>query len=95
MRIDIWDMGGQERFKNISKNYYKDVYTVIFVFDVNIKKITEKIKIRLNDANENMAKNTVKVLIWNIIDREGVREVNVEQMKVLRENTKWKFLKLQ
>ena len=42
MRIDIWDMGGQERFKNISKNYYKDVYTVIFVFDVNIKKITEK-----------------------------------------------------
>ena len=41
-----------------------------------------------------MAKNTVKVLIWNIIDREGVREVNVEQMKVLRENTKWKFLKL-
>ena len=51
MRIDIWDMGGQERFKNISKNYYKDVYTVIFVFDVNIKKITEKIKIRLDDAN--------------------------------------------
>jgi hypothetical protein len=48
----------------------------------------------LDDANENMAKNTVKVLIWNIIDREGVREVNVEQMKVLRENTKWKFLKL-
>ena len=94
MRIDIWDMDGQERLKNISKNYYKDVYTVIFVFDVNIKKITEKIKIRLDDANENMAKNTVKVLIWNIIDREGVREVNVEQMKVLRENTKWKFLKL-
>jgi hypothetical protein len=48
----------------------------------------------LDDANENMAKNTVKVLTWNIIDREGVREVNVEQMKVLRENTKWKFLKL-
>jgi GTPase SAR1 family protein len=63
MRMDIWDTGGQERFKNISINYYKDVYTVIFVFDVNIKKITEKIKIRLDDANENMAKNTVKVLI--------------------------------
>ena len=63
MRIDIWDMGGQERFKNIAKNYYKDAHAVIFVFDVNIKKITEKIKIRLDDANENMAKNTVKVLI--------------------------------
>ena len=48
----------------------------------------------MDDANENVAKNTVKVLAGNIIDREGAREVNLEQMKVLRENIKWKFWKL-
>jgi hypothetical protein len=36
----------------------------------------------LDDSNENMAKETVKVLVGNEIDREGAREVNLEQMKI-------------
>ena len=31
-----------KKYLNIIKNYYKDAHAVIFVFDVNIKKITEK-----------------------------------------------------
>ena len=31
-----------KNYLNIIKNYYKDAHAVIFVFDVNIKKITEK-----------------------------------------------------
>jgi small GTP-binding protein len=53
IRMDIWDTAGQERFKNIAKNYYKDAHAVIFVFDVNIKKTTEKIKYWLDDAGKN------------------------------------------
>ena len=88
IRMDIWDTAGQERFKNIAKNYYKDAHAVIFVFDVNIKKTTEKIKYWLDDANENVDKETVKVLVGNKIDREGAREVNFEQMKALGEKYK-------
>ena len=51
IRMGIWEIAGQERFKNITKNYYKDAHDMIFVFDVNIKKTTEKIKYWLDDAN--------------------------------------------
>ena len=88
IRMDIWDTAGQERFKNIAKNYYKDAHAVIFVFDVNIKKTTEKIKYWLDDANENVAKETVKVLVGNKIDLGGTRQVNLEQMKALGEKYK-------
>ena len=83
IRLDIWDTAGQERFKNIAKNYFKGSHAVIFVFDVNKKKTLEKLKFWIDDSNDNVAKDTVKIIVGNKIDIEGTREVSYEQMKSL------------
>ena len=83
IRLDIWDTAGQERFKNIAKNYFKGAHGVIFVFDVNKKKSTEKLKFWLDNANENASKDLVKAMVGNKIDIQGNREVELDQMKSL------------
>ena len=88
IRMDIWDTAGQERFKNIAKNYFKGAHAVIFVFDVHKKKTTEKLKFWLDNANENVSTDTVKVIGGNKIDLEGGREVNTQQTKALGEKYK-------
>ncbi len=88
IRMDIWDTAGQERFKNIAKNYFKNAHAIIFVFDVNKKSTSEKLKFWLDNANENVAKDTVKIIVGNKIDIEGKREVNTEQLKSLGEKYK-------
>ncbi len=81
IRLDIWDTAGQERFKNITKNYFKGANAIIFVFDVNKKKTIEKLKFWFDSSDENVSKETVKLIVGNKIDLEGSREVTFEQMK--------------
>lgn len=81
IRMDIWDTAGQERFKNITKNYFKGAHAIIFVFDVNKKKTIEKLKFWFDNSDENVSKETVKIIVGNKIDIEGSREVKLEQMK--------------
>ena len=83
IRLDIWDTAGQDRFQNIAKNYFRNAHAVVFVFDVNKKITTEKLKFWLDNANEYVSKDIVKVLVGNKIDVEGKREVSTEQMKSL------------
>ena len=83
IRMDIWDTAGQERFKNIAKNYFKGAHAVIFVFDVNNKKTLEKLKFWIDDSNDNLSKDTLKIIVGNKIDVENSREVKYEQMQSL------------
>lgn len=35
MKINIWDLAGQERFRSIVKSYYRNCHGVLLVFDLN------------------------------------------------------------
>ena len=37
IREDIWDTADQERFKNITKIYFRGTHGIIFVFDITNK----------------------------------------------------------
>jgi len=83
IRMNIWDTAGQDRFKNIAKNYFKGANAVIFVYDVNVKQTIEKIKYWINSANENTSKDVVGVIVGNKIDMRENHEIMNEQIKSL------------
>ena len=85
IRMDIWDTAGQERFKNITRNYFKGAHAVIFVFDVNNKKTLEKLKFWIDDSNDHVSKDTIKIIVGNKIDTEDKRVVTQEQIKSLKD----------
>ena len=44
LKFDIWDTAGQEKFRSISKIFYRDADAVIFVYDITNKKSFEEIQ---------------------------------------------------
>ncbi len=78
IRLFIWDASGQERFLNITTNYYKGSDGIIIVYDVcngnsfiNVKEWLNKIK---TFGNENVK----KILVGNKSDMNNERVITKE-----------------
>ena len=87
IRMNIWDTAGQDRFRNIAKNYFKGANAVIFVFDVNNKNTLDKIKFWIDNVKENSSEDLIEVIVGNKIDIDGKHEVTKEEMESLGEKT--------
>ena len=81
IRLDIWNTAGQERFRGITKNYYRGVSDIIFVFDMTNKDSFNKLKVWMSDAKQNMRPGTEMVIAANKNDLEKKREVSKEAIK--------------
>ena len=81
IRLDIWNTAGQERFRGITKNYYRGVNGIIFVFDMTNKDSFNKLKVWMSDAKQNMRPGTEMVIAANKNDLEKKREVSKEAIK--------------
>ncbi len=68
IRLQIWDSSGQERFKSLTKNYFRDCYAALFFFDITNKNSFINIKNWLELYNKISDKNSEKLLIGNKID---------------------------
>ncbi len=66
--IKIWDTCGQERFKSITANFYRNADGVILVFDVSEEESFENLSRWLDSLMENNAIDLPKIIIANKID---------------------------
>ena len=72
VKVLIWDTAGQEKFRNIAKQYYKGANGVLLIYDVTNKKSFERIGYWLNELKENNQINEIySCLVGNKIDLEG------------------------
>ena len=77
----IWDTAGLEKFKSVTKNYYKTSNVCIIVFDVTDKQSFEDVFEWLNFYKENCNENNNKIFLFgNKIDKNLERSVNVEDV---------------
>ena len=44
VKIQIWDTAGQDRFRSITRNYYKGAHGIIVMYDVTNKKSFDNVK---------------------------------------------------
>ena len=78
IRLDIWDSAGQERFKNLTKNYFRGANGIIFVCDITNKNTFEILKEWLNEVQNDVSKETEMIIVGNKIDLNEKREVNFQ-----------------
>ena len=72
VNLKLVDTGGQEKFRSLAKNYYKNADGVLFVFDHNNKETFEHIKEWIKLFEENTTdKEIPKFLIGNKNDLEN------------------------
>jgi len=81
VKLQIWDITGQERFRNINSSYYKNAEGAILIYDITNLQSLESLNSWLVDIEKNVSIDTYKILVGNKCDMESKRKVTVEQGK--------------
>ena len=79
IQIQIWNTAGEERFRNIAKNYYNSSDGFLIVYDITDKNALEKLKFWYEQIQLNAPKNIKYVLVGNKCDLEEQREVSKDE----------------
>ena len=67
--LTVWDTCGQEKFRSITRQYFKDAHGIILVYDVNNENSFRGLSSWLNEIKSNCNnKNVSIVLVGNKID---------------------------
>ena len=79
VKVQLWDTAGQDKFRAITKNYYKGARGIILIYDVTNVKSFDNITKWINEIKEEISEKVTIVLIGNKIDNEGERKITKEQ----------------
>ena len=78
VKIQIWDTAGQDRFRSITKNYYKGAHGIILIYDITNKKSFDNVRNWINQIKEEVSDKVSIVLVGNKVDDEQHRIVKTE-----------------
>lgn len=75
VRLNIFDTAGQERYRSITRSYYRDAHGVILVYDITRRSTFLNIERWLKDVSEFCPQNVIIMVIGNKCDMESNRMV--------------------
>ena len=76
--LQIWDTAGQDRFRAITKNYYKGAHGIVLIYDITNNQTFENVSKWVNQIHEEVSLNVVIFLAGNKLDLEEKREISYE-----------------
>ena len=80
-KLNIWDTCGDEKFRAITRQYYKDTQGVILVYDITDRDSFDNIDIWVKDIKDCCPANCVVVLVANKTDLNDKRVVTSKEGK--------------
>ena len=92
IKLQSWDTAGQDRFRAITKNYYKGANGIILIYDVTNVQSYENVKNWISQIREEANPNVVIYLAGNKVDvSEQEKLVKTEDGKKIADEFKLKF----
>lgn len=92
-KLSIWDTGGQERYRNISNMFYRNINIVLIVFSFDDKKSFDNLEYWVNQCNHHIDNNFMIFIIGNKSDIYN-KKVFREEIDLFIQKTKYKFYKV-
>ena len=83
VKLQIWDTCGQERYRSISKNYYKGANAIILVFSLIDKKSFDSVENWINQIKEEASESILIILVGNKSDLIEKRVISYEEAEKL------------
>jgi len=80
MKLQIWDTAGQEKYRSITQNFYKNALGVIIVFDLTDRTSFENVKKWIVQIKNNSDLDICMMLAANKCDDELNRVVSKEEI---------------
>eukprot|EP01122_Echinamoeba_exundans_P006395 TRINITY_DN1788_c1_g1_i1.p1 TRINITY_DN1788_c1_g1~~TRINITY_DN1788_c1_g1_i1.p1 ORF type:complete len:210 (-),score=60.08 TRINITY_DN1788_c1_g1_i1:126-755(-) len=79
IKLQIWDTAGQEKFRSITRSYYRGAAGALLVYDITRRETFEHLTTWLEDCRKYSSPNIVIILVGNKIDLEANRQVTREE----------------
>ena len=75
VKLQIWDTGGQERFRTITQSYYRSANGIVLCYDITCRQSFNSLQRWIDDVSKFAAPNVAKLLVgerdlfhgWKII----------------------------
>ena len=90
-QLRLWDTAGQEKYRALTKLFYKDSKVVIFVYDITNKKSFTELNYWINEIKESLGDEPVLAMIGNKSDLYEMKEVDETVAQKLAEEKGMKF----
>ena len=95
VKVLLWDTAGQEKFRNIARQYYKGANGVLLIYDVCDRKSYERIGFWMDELKQN---NEIEqlyiILVGNKIDLEEKRVITREEAEKYAEDNNINYLEV-
>ncbi|XP_028800495.1 ras-related protein Rab-2-A-like [Neltuma alba] len=92
LKLHIWDTAGQEKFRSITRTYYREAIVALLVYDITRKETFKHLDSWLKELREHADSNVTIVLVGNKCDLNLRREVSTEEGKQFAKENKLIFL---
>jgi len=79
IKLQIWDTAGQEKFRSITRSYYRGAAGCLLVYDITRRETFEHLPSWLEDCRKYSNQNITIMLIGNKCDMENKRAVSREE----------------
>ena len=90
--LKIWDTCGEEKFKSITRQYYKDANGVILLYDLSDKKTFDSLNNWLKEIRNNAPKYCSIIVVGNKADLE--RKVSNDDAMTFAKNENVSYLEV-
>ena len=89
--LQIWDTAGQEKFKSIVGNYYKDAQCAIVMYDITSDNSFQGAKNWIQEVKGKAPENCFIFLCGSKLDLDDNREVTLQNGHRLSKDEGWLF----
>ena len=81
LRLNIWDTAGQEKFRSITRQFYRDCHGAFIVFDLTKKSSFNEVRNWIDELKTHGNDDTVIIILGNKSDLTAEREISEEDIK--------------
>jgi len=94
IKLQIWDTAGQDKFRAITKNYFRGSDGILLIYDTTCSKSFKNVRKWISQIKEALADEACIVLVGNKIDLEDKREVEKNEAQELSNEYNIKFIEV-
>ena len=88
LQLDIWDTAGQERYRSLGRNFYKDAFIVLLVYDITRQETFDNLNnVWIKELETNGEEKPILAVVGNKSDQyEEEKTVNEDEARTFAES---------
>jgi len=86
VKFQIWDTAGQEKFRSVTRSYYRGAMGCLLVYDITSRDTFKNLSTWLSDARTLARADISVVVVGNKKDKNGRETSNLEAGRFAQEN---------